>query len=91
MDEDKDGTKTKYRGLSLFSCSGIVEYLIKDSKKLEIVLANELKPDRAKIYKYFYPECKMIEGDIAEKCNEIIKEAKNKNVDFVIATPPPIF
>lgn len=91
MSENKNTPNTNkpcYNGLSLFACSGIAEFFIKDSKKLEIVLANELKSDRVKIYNHFYPKCKMIQGDIVEKYNEIIEEAKKLNINFIIATPP---
>jgi DNA (cytosine-5)-methyltransferase 1 len=78
----------KLKGLSLFSCGGIAEYYIKNHDKLEIILANELLEDRSEIYKHFYPECEMIQGDIKEKYDEILEKSKNKNIDFIIATPP---
>jgi DNA (cytosine-5)-methyltransferase 1 len=78
----------KYKGLSLFACSGISEYYLKDSKKLQIVLANELIESRAQIYRHFYPESKMITGDITKLYNNILYEAKELGIDFIIATPP---
>jgi DNA (cytosine-5)-methyltransferase 1 len=78
----------KLNGLSLFSCAGIAEYYIKNSDKVEIILANELLEERANIYKHFYPNCEMIQGDIINKYDEILEKSKNKNIDFIIATPP---
>ena len=76
-------------GLSLFANVGIAEtYLYKEG--IDIVVANELLEERAAFYQHLYPECHMICGDITkdEIFNEIITEAKQKNVEFILATPP---
>ena len=75
------------KGLSLFSCAGIAEYYLKDTN-LDIILANELLQERCDIYKHFYPETEMIQGDINDKFNEIISKSLEKEIDFIIATPP---
>ena len=75
------------KGLSLFSNVGIGEMYLKECG-IDIVLANELKTDRAKFYKHVYPECEVICGDIRDKYNEIIETAKKYGCDFLIATPP---
>lgn len=79
----------KLKGLSLFSSIGIAETYLCDSG-VEICLANEIIPERAKMYQHFFPYTKMINGDITDKeifkC--IIEDAKDKKVDFIIATPP---
>jgi DNA (cytosine-5)-methyltransferase 1 len=80
--------KMKLRGLSLFSCSGIAEYYIKNNDKIDMVLANELLEDRARIYKHFYPECEVIQGDIIKQYDNILEMAKRENIDFIMATPP---
>ena len=80
--------KMKLKGLSLFSCSGIAEYYIKNNDKVEIVIANELLDNRSKIYKHFYPECHMIQGDIINEYKNILEKAREKDIDFIIATPP---
>lgn len=74
-------------GLSLFSNVGIGEIFLKKNG-INIVVANELKQDRAKFYSNIYPECNMIVGDINEKYDEIIKKAKKEKCKFLIATPP---
>jgi DNA (cytosine-5)-methyltransferase 1 len=76
-------------GISLFSNVGIAETYLKETN-IEIKVANELLEKRAKFYKEMYPNTNMINGDITEKetFNKIIKEAKKKKCDFLIATPP---
>ena len=77
------------KGLSLFANVGIAEtYLYKNN--IEIVVANELIPERAKFYSHLYPNTNMICGDIREKeiFTKILLLAKKEKVDFILATPP---
>ena len=76
-------------GLSLFANVGIAETYL-DRVGVDIVLANELLPERARFYEHLHPNCDMICGDITDKniYNRVISEARNKNVEFIIATPP---
>lgn len=76
-------------GLSLFANIGIAEaYLHKLG--FEIVVANEIDPRRAAIYKSIYPSTNMICGDITDKeiYKSIIEASKKSKVDFILATPP---
>lgn len=75
------------KGLSLFSNVGIGELNLK-KVGVDIVIANELKKDRAKFYQHIFPDCKMIVGDIYDKYNQIISQARKENCNFLIATPP---
>lgn len=77
------------KGISLFANVGIGELLLKDAG-IDIVVANELLPQRAKFYSENYPDSKMICGDITKKevFDEVIKEGIKSKVDFLIATPP---
>lgn len=77
------------KGLSLFANVGIAETYLKDVN-LEIVVANELLDERARFYKYLYPECEMIQGDITEEeiYRTVINKAKEKEIEFILATPP---
>ncbi len=79
----------KLRGLSLFANVGIAEAYMKNIG-VDIVLANEIDIDRARFYQDVYPETHMICGDITddEVRANIVNEAIEKNVNFVIATPP---
>ena len=79
----------RLNGLSLFSNVGIAEAYFKDVG-IDIVLANEIDEKRAKFYQEVYSDAHMICGDITDQTTrgEIIKEAIQKNVEFIIATPP---
>ena len=79
----------KLRGLSLFSNVGVAEAYLKNIG-VDILLANELLEDRARFYAEVYPETKMVCGDICDDSlrKSIIDEAVEKNIDFIIATPP---
>ena len=82
-------TKRKIlRGVSLFSSAGIGEVFF-DELGIDIIVANELIADRAKLYSSLYKKTKMIVGDITDKkiFDTIVKES-GKNIDFLIATPP---
>jgi DNA (cytosine-5)-methyltransferase 1 len=76
------------KGLSLFSSCGIGETYMKPY--VDIVVANELLHNRAKLYTHFYPDTTMIQGDIsnADIYNNILQESIRKSVDFIYATPP---
>lgn len=79
----------RLNGLSLFSNVGIAEAYLKDVG-IDVVLANEIDKKRAKFYQEVYPDAHMICGDITDQIirDEIVKEAIQKNVEFIIATPP---
>ena len=76
-------------GLSLFANVGIAETYLRDVG-VEIAVANELLPERARFYQHLYPQCNMICGDIQDGkvFDEIQRAAKKAGVEFVIATPP---
>ncbi len=77
------------KGLSLFANVGIAEAYMNEIG-IDIAVANEIDVDRAKFYQEVYPKTHMICGDITDDNvrNDIIREALEKKVDFVIATPP---
>lgn len=79
----------KLRGLSLFANVGIAEAFLNDLG-VNIKIANEIDHNRARFYQDVYPNTHMICGDITDDAvrNCIVNEAIEKNVDFVIATPP---
>ena len=75
--------------ISLFSSAGIGELrLPKD--KFKFILANELLERRAKCYSFWYPETKMVNGDItdAKVKEEVISTANEYGVKLLLATPP---
>lgn len=79
----------KLKAISVFSSAGIGELLL-NKTNIEVIAANELLPKRAECYSYFYPDSKMICGDINDNTvkNELIQIAKRNNVKVFIATPP---
>ena len=80
--------KPKLRGISLFANVGVAEaYLEKIG--VDMRLANELVPERARFYQDVYPHTHMVCGDIIDDKvrTALVEEAKAKDVNFVMATP----
>ena len=75
------------RAMSLFAGGGIGETYLEDIG-IHTEIANEMLKERADIYQYRYPTTNMICGDIKEKKEELIKLAREKEVELLIATPP---
>lgn len=75
------------KGLSMFSGAGIGETYLNDCG-IDIIVANELVPRRAKLYKAIYPNCNMICGDITDsQIYKTVIQAAHE-VEFLIASPP---
>lgn len=81
----------KITAISLFASGGIGDLALKGCG-INILVANELLDDRCKLLEYNYPETEIINGDIWEKKEEIIKKTKSylkgKELDLLYATPP---
>lgn len=79
----------KFNAVSLFANVGVAETYLAETG-INVVVANEIDPTRAKFYSHLYPETEMIVGDITSDDiqNDIIKACKLNNVDFLMATPP---
>lgn len=73
--------------LSLFSCSGISEFYLSEVG-VEVVVSNELLEDRADLYKYFYPSCTTICGDVIQCYDDILRISRERGVECILATPP---
>lgn len=75
--------------VSLFANIGIGEAYLKDMG-FNVVVANELEPRRADIYRQIYTQTDMICGDITNKdtFSQIIKSSQKHKIDVVMATPP---
>lgn len=80
---------TRLRGASLFANVGIAEAYMKQIG-VDILVANEIEPERARFYQDVYPDTHMICGDITDDTvrDAVINEAIERKVNFVIATPP---
>jgi DNA (cytosine-5)-methyltransferase 1 len=76
-------------GISLFSNIGISEQYLKDVD-INIVAANELLEERAKIYSFYHPESEMVCGDILDPVifNKLVDLYNKNDCKFLIATPP---
>lgn len=76
-------------GLSLFSGGGIAETYFEEIG-INIAVANELIPERAKFYAHTHPQTKMICGDVTDAniFDKVIQEAQKAQVTFLLATPP---
>lgn len=79
------------KAVSLFASSGIGDLALR-ANHLEVLVANEIIRDRAKLFVSNYPDTKMICGDVWDKKEEIIKLTKEmldgNDLDFLLATPP---
>lgn len=75
--------------LSLFSNVGIGETYLKEIG-INVVVSNELLPERSKFYSHNHPDGQMINGDITnpEIFEKIMAAAQSKNIELLIATPP---
>lgn len=75
--------------LSLFSGIGVGEAMLRGTS-VEVRVANEFEPSRAKAYSEIYPETTMIQGDITntEVMASVISASTQNSVDIVFATPP---
>lgn len=78
-------------GVSLFSGGGIGDLAL-HSAGFDVLVASELLPDRASVFRSNYPNTTMVEGDIRETKDQIIREARSrlngKSLDILFATPP---
>ena len=79
----------KIKGMSLFSGGGIGEFRMNETD-VDIVIANELLTKRCEFYKFYHPECDVVNADITKKETKelLICKAKKAGVDFIMATPP---
>lgn len=80
---------SKLKGLSLFANVGIAEAYMSELG-VDIKIANEIDVERARFYQAVYPDTHMICGDITDDNTrtQIVNEALECGVDFLIATPP---
>lgn len=79
----------KIRALSLFSNVGIAETYLKEAG-VDVVVANEIDPRRSAFYSAKHPDALMVSDDVtkAETKDTLVREATERGVRLVIATPP---
>lgn len=85
----KRNLKRKIKAMSLFANVGVAETYL-NSIGIDVVIANELEPDRVRFYSHLYPEVDTVNGDITDEKiqKELIEKAISNNVELIIATPP---
>lgn len=75
-------------GVSMFASAGIAEQYLEETN-INIVAANELLPERARLYQAQYPNSKMICGDIMnQNIFDSLVSSTPENIDFLLASPP---
>lgn len=76
--------------LSLFSSAGIGELGVK-AAGFNILVSNELLPDRCALYRENYPDIELVCGDIWQKKDELLKRwhQKSKASPFLVYATPP--
>ena len=81
--------RKRLKVVSLFANIGVAEAYLKDIG-VDVVVANEIDPRRAELYKKIYPDCNMICGNILNKevFSDILSCCERAKVDVVLATPP---
>lgn len=81
----------KLSAISLFASGGIGDLALR-ACGLDLLVANELLPDRCEVLKYNYPEATVLQGDIWQLQTEIIERAlarlRGRELDVLYATPP---
>ena len=77
------------KGTSLFANVGIAETYL-ERNGIDIVVANELLPERSRFYEFLHPKTDVITGDITKKevFDEVVKKSLDNNIEFLLATPP---
>ena len=79
----------KYKTVDLFAGGGGLSYGFSKLDEFEIIMANEIETDISKAYSLNYPGVNMINCDINDLTEEVIREAIGDNViDVVVGGPP---
>lgn len=77
--------------VSLFCSSGIGDIAL-ETTGVKVLVANELIPERAELYKHNFPQSTLFCGDIWSLNEKLINETKKKlegnDLDILFATPP---
>lgn len=79
----------KYTVVDLFAGVGGLSYGFSRNEHYEIILANEMQKDIAKAYTLNHPTVNMLQGDIKDLSEDILRQAiGNRTVDVVVGGPP---
>lgn len=79
----------KYTVADLFAGVGGLSYGFSRNNRFEIILANEMQKDIAKAYTLNHPAVNMLQGDIKDLSEDILRQAIGiRTVDVVVGGPP---
>jgi len=77
--------------VSLFSGGGIGDLAL-SANGLDVLVASELRPDRASVFEHNFPDVAMVCGDLADTKDEVLRLTKEllqgETLDILFATPP---
>ena len=77
--------------VSLFASAGIGDLALA-AAGADVLVASELVPSRAALFRSNFPDCMMVEGDILETADRVIDAAnlalQGRELDILFATPP---
>lgn len=79
----------KYTVVDLFAGVGGLSYGFSRNDRFEIILANEMQKDIAKAYTLNHPSVNMLQGDIKDLSENVLRQAiGNRTVNVVVGGPP---
>lgn len=79
----------KYTVVDLFAGVGGLSYGFSRNDRFEIILANEMQKDIAKAYTLNHPAVNMLQGDIKDLSEDVLRQTiGNRTVDVVVGGPP---
>ena len=86
--ENSNIDKKKITVVDLFAGVGGLSYGFTHNENFQVVLANEYEKDIAKAYSLNHPDVKMLDCDIKDLTEEILKKEISSQVDIVVGGPP---
>lgn len=75
------------KSVSLFCSGGIADLALREIG-VDVVVASELLPERAALYRANFPMARVFEGDIRETLPLVCAAAREFEIDILLATPP---
>lgn len=86
--EKRTATKKRLKVVDLFAGVGGLSYGFAHDDNFEVVLANEYEKDIAKAYSLNHPDVKVLDCDIRDLTEEILKKEISGQIDIVVGGPP---
>lgn len=80
--------KKKFTVVDLFAGVGGLSYGFAHNDNFQVLLANEYEKDIAKAYKLNHPNVKMLDCDIKNLTEEMLRQELDTEIDIVVGGPP---